>query len=381
MKLKQFFLSAIALIAALTVSAQGIEFMPEGSTFAQAVEKARKENKKIFLDCYTSWCGPCKMMAAKIFPMAEVGEYMNPNFVSIKIDMEKGEGPELASKLEITAYPSFVIFDRDGKEIGRFVGGSDAPNFLARVKSKSEENGSAKMDERFEKGDRDPMFLREYLATLNADNKRGKASQVAELLLEGKAETFASDSTLFMIFMGNIMDPFSPSFVYTARHPEALKAAIGERPVTKKLRSVVDRYPRTLVVQENGNVILDEKKLVDFCALVKECNLGNADHYRLITLMDFNLKRKDWNAYTAAVAEYMATPGLDMTDMVLCSRAKAVAEESTDPAPRAEIRKILEQRLADLKSGKREPQTKQGNMTLSRPVSDIMEMLIGELKK
>lgn len=379
MKLKKLILSVFALVAAVTVSAQGIEFLPEGSTFAQAVEKAQKENKKIFLDCYTSWCGPCKMMANKIFPMAEVGEYMNPRFVSIKIDMEKGEGPELASKFEISAFPTFIIFDKDGKETGRFLGGSDAPNFLARVKSKSEENGVAKMNERFDGGDRDPKFLREYLAALNADRKQGKAAEVAELLLEGKAETFASDSNLVTIFMTTIGNPFSPSFIYTARHPEALTAAIGERNVRAKIHSVVDRYPRTLVRQENGTVTLDEKKLDDFCALVNECKLGNAEHYRLSTLINYNQKRKDWDAYVAVIAEYMATPGLDVTDMDLCRWATPVVKEAADAAPRAALCKILEQRLADIKSGRREPQTKQGNMTLSRPASEIIEMLVGEL--
>lgn len=379
MKLKKLILSVFSLVAALTVSAQGIEFMPEGSTFAQAVEKAQKENKNIFLDCYTSWCGPCKMMANKIFPMAEVGEYMNPRFVAIKIDMEKGEGPELASKLEISAYPTFIIFDKNGKETGRFLGGSDATNFLARVKAKSEDNGMAKMNEQFEKGDRDPKFLREYLAALSADRKNAKASQVAGLLLEGKAETFANDSNLVTVFMTNIGDPFAPSFQYTVRHPEALTAAIGERNVNAKIHSVINRYPRTLIRRNNGNVTLDEKKLADFCAMVKECNLGNPEHFRLSTLISYNQARKDWNGYVAAIAEYTSTPGLDAEDMSLCRWTNPVMKECQDPATRTALAKILQQRLDDIRSGKREAQTKQGNMTLSRPVSEILEMLVSEL--
>ena len=107
-----------------TISAQeneGVAFL-EGKTFAEAVEVAKESGKKIFLDCYTSWCGPCKMVARDIFPKKVAGDYFNQEFINIKIDMEKGEGPELAKRLGVKAYPTFVMFDSQGKEIGRLVG-------------------------------------------------------------------------------------------------------------------------------------------------------------------------------------------------------------------------------------------------------------------
>ena len=54
-------------------------------TLEKALEKAESEHKKVFVDCYTSWCGPCKMMAEKVLPLKEVGEYMNERFVCIKV--------------------------------------------------------------------------------------------------------------------------------------------------------------------------------------------------------------------------------------------------------------------------------------------------------
>ena len=69
---------------------KGISFEKEGTLFKEAVQKATATKKLIFLDCYTSWCGPCKKMAKDIFPLEEVGKFMNPAYVSIQIDMEKG---------------------------------------------------------------------------------------------------------------------------------------------------------------------------------------------------------------------------------------------------------------------------------------------------
>ena len=92
-------LFAVCLIAfAFTMSsrAAGIEFFH--GTWAEGVAKAKAENKKIFIDFFTEWCGPCLNMALTVFPQPEVGEAYNKDFVCMKIDAEKGEGVEFARK-------------------------------------------------------------------------------------------------------------------------------------------------------------------------------------------------------------------------------------------------------------------------------------------
>jgi thioredoxin-related protein len=90
----------------------GIQFRV--SSWAAAVEEARKENKPIFLDAYASWCGPCKLLKRNTFTKKEAGDFFNEHFVNIAIDMEKGEGPELADKFSVDAYPTLIIADKDG---------------------------------------------------------------------------------------------------------------------------------------------------------------------------------------------------------------------------------------------------------------------------
>ena len=87
--MKKIVLAVFMAAMALSLSAQ-INFREGG--FAEALEAAKSENKLVFMDCYTSWCGPCKLMASKEFVQEKAGEYFNPRFVSVKIDMEKGEG-------------------------------------------------------------------------------------------------------------------------------------------------------------------------------------------------------------------------------------------------------------------------------------------------
>ncbi|MFN8353045.1 MAG: thioredoxin domain-containing protein [Spirosomataceae bacterium] len=112
---------------------EGIKFF-EG-TFAQALAKAKAEKKLIFLDAYTSWCGPCKMMQTRTFPDKKLGDFFNQKFVAIKIDMEEGEGPNLAETYGVDAYPTLFFIDTSGKVVKRVLGFQSAEKLLAQAQS------------------------------------------------------------------------------------------------------------------------------------------------------------------------------------------------------------------------------------------------------
>ncbi len=102
-------------------------------SFAEAQKQAEAEGKLIFVDCMTSWCGPCRGMARNVFPLPRVGEYMNAHFVSLKIDMETGEGPTLSRRYEIKAYPTMLVLRPDGSEVTRLVGYKSAEALLEQI--------------------------------------------------------------------------------------------------------------------------------------------------------------------------------------------------------------------------------------------------------
>ncbi|MES2332804.1 MAG: thioredoxin family protein [Bacteroidota bacterium] len=92
---------------------KGISFFT--GTFKEAIQQAKKENKKIFFDAYAEWCGPCRFMDSAIYTDPEIGAFFNQHFVSVRVDMEKGEGPELAKKLSsINGYPSLLFIKPGG---------------------------------------------------------------------------------------------------------------------------------------------------------------------------------------------------------------------------------------------------------------------------
>ena len=120
MSVRAFAVRQVAQLAKAADGAVGTQFFK--GTFAQALAKAKKENRKLMVDCYTLWCGPCRHMAKNVFPDENLGKYMNANFVCIQLDMEHGEGPELNKTFNVKAYPTFIFFDAEGKEMSRFEG-------------------------------------------------------------------------------------------------------------------------------------------------------------------------------------------------------------------------------------------------------------------
>ena len=100
-------------------------------TWKEAVAKAKNENKYLFLDAYASWCGPCKTMEREVYTDPKVAKYFNQKFISYKIDMEKGEGPDLSKKLtSIDGYPSLLFFDSNGNLNKTILGSRKAEDFL-----------------------------------------------------------------------------------------------------------------------------------------------------------------------------------------------------------------------------------------------------------
>ncbi len=383
MKLKSIIMTLALTLAALTANAQGMEFMPEGSLFKDAVAKATKEGKMIFLDCYTSWCGPCKAMAANVFPDKEVGDYMNPKFVNIKIDMEKGEGPQLNKKLQVSAYPTMIIFNSKGEEIGRLVGGGSKELFLSRVKDKSVDNGAAAMDKRFDDGDRDMAFLMKYVETLGAAYKRDRANDVAEEILKGKENTFADDSVLANVFIKHINNPFCPAFIATAKNPAPLMKTLNQpRIVNAKINQVLMNYPRTLIDEKDGTATMDNQKFEAYLQLLKDCGMEQMyDLQRYSTLETLAEKQQDWATYVTLLTEHLGNPKLDISDLDLCKKASPIAGQCQDETLRTTMKLLLDQRLNDLKTGKREPQTQAGAMRLAGPVDKIITMLSERLSK
>jgi thiol:disulfide interchange protein len=112
---------------------KGIQFVQ--GNWASILKKAKAENKVIFFDAYTTWCGPCKLMQKNVFTQSSVADVFNKNFINVKFDMEDGEGPMLAEKYPLQGYPTLFFINPDGT-VAKEVLGYQKPEDLIKIANK-----------------------------------------------------------------------------------------------------------------------------------------------------------------------------------------------------------------------------------------------------
>ncbi|SDE52102.1 thioredoxin family protein [Riemerella columbipharyngis] len=118
------------------MNAQQVKWM----TFDEAVAAQKKEPKKIIMDIYAPWCGPCKQMLAKTYGNPNIAKMINDNFYAVKFNGEGDEKihysgmvfgnpnyrPNVSGKnapneftifLGVEAYPTTIFIDTDGNII------------------------------------------------------------------------------------------------------------------------------------------------------------------------------------------------------------------------------------------------------------------------
>ncbi|WP_350285631.1 thioredoxin family protein [uncultured Croceitalea sp.] len=179
----------IALLAAssiLMANDKGIKWYEatKGVTFEAVKAKAKAENKKIFLDFYTVWCGPCKSMDKRVFSNESVGNYFNDRFINYKIDAEKGIGKALVKTFEVKGYPTYIFMDADGTVINKTVGtqGIESVSAMLDHTATIYENKKFKtleeLQAEYEAGNRDVSFLKKYIDKYQQEKPKAVLSKL-----------------------------------------------------------------------------------------------------------------------------------------------------------------------------------------------------------
>ncbi len=116
--------SLIALVYACSrESIKKINFVKTtDKTMEQMLAEAKIQRKILFVDVYTSWCGPCKWMDENTFKDARVTEKFNKKFLNYKVDGESFEGVNVGIIYRVDSYPTYLFINPDGRVLHRIEG-------------------------------------------------------------------------------------------------------------------------------------------------------------------------------------------------------------------------------------------------------------------
>ncbi|HNM25454.1 MAG TPA: thioredoxin domain-containing protein, partial [Saprospiraceae bacterium] len=253
--MKKIFSVFILLPAMLTLAqAQGIEFF-HGS-WPEALEKAKTEQKLIFVDAYASWCGPCKRMASTVFTDQEVGDYFNANFIPLKIDMEKPENAEFAGKYPVRAYPTLYFIDAEGKVVVKNVGAMSAEQIIEfGKKALGSGDNAVDYEKGYAEGNRDPQFLYDYVRWLN---RQGKPSLKVTNEYLNTQKDFTTPFNLKFILEG-ATEADSRVFDLLVKNRDAIAKQEGEEKVNARVEAAAKSTVKKAIEFRSEDLLKEAK--------------------------------------------------------------------------------------------------------------------------
>jgi len=343
-KSPQWALITFLLIGLVVSSHQLVANTKGGITFftgswQETLDKAKAEDKTIFMDCYTSWCGPCKKLAKEVFPDEDLGAIFNEHFISIKVDMEKGEGINLKDQLQVSAFPTMLFINANGEEMHRVVGYRTPEKLIEEAKKTLNNKGFGYFQKRYKEGEREDQFIKEYLQILKAANKKQELNDVAaEVILDKKPQLWLQDQN-WQLINGYITDPHSEIIQYVFDNRNRFIAMHGELAVDRKINTVYSRGAGQFVNKKDGRMVLDEKGYLNYINQLKEMGLPQWEKIKKDTDLRYTLLLEQWDTHVTMVNEKIERMGDKLHPSIIWNYAMRIDQHCNDATTRAEAAK------------------------------------------
>ncbi len=312
----------------------------------EALKTAEQENKMVFVDFYTDWCGPCKMMARDIFPQKEVGDYLNTRFVCVKLNAEK-EGKEQATRYAVKAYPTFLVLDTAGKVLLDIKGAMDAERFIGKITDGlNPEMSPERIAQRYQSGERTPDLVNRHAQHLMEQGKEKEGMQVIDSYFASLTDSqrLAAENTfLYTRYTYDLNDEKGRFMVARWNDfPRPAKEAISAR-INRLFHSEVSRYFSGYMYREG------KFKTEEFEALKKQIiGIGLDKKYAyapMFRLIEGRVTTDDPTFWTMCKAEY---DNLDPNDrsLLIMNLTRLITTDNQEVLK--DVSKFVRNRLSDM---------------------------------
>ncbi|MFK8163162.1 MAG: hypothetical protein AB8H12_11920, partial [Lewinella sp.] len=246
----------------------------------------------------------------------------NEKFINAKFDMEKGEGPGLAKRYSVMAYPTYLFVDGNGDIVHKGIGYIPQEEFLALADAATGENSLGAMNKRYDGGERSADFMRTYAEVLTGVYEQEKAGKIAGEYLDMQ-DDWSTPETMELL-LSNPGDLGSKRMNYLLENADvAMEAAGASTFIMTIQRSIITNYMK-------GQGARQLPAAADLAPVYKEHGGAIAqrlmDHYDMLHAE----QTRDNDAYVPAAVKYYGAYGSDSA-MELNSVAWTIFESSDDP--------------------------------------------------
>jgi thioredoxin-related protein len=336
----------MAAVFALGIGIFGIGQTPEkgirfehGTTWQAVLAKAKRENKYIFMDAFTTWCGPCKAMAKNIFPQEEVGQFFNANFINLKVQLDTTANDNIEVKLwykdahdimvnyQVKVFPTYLFIAPNGMLVHRAVGASDAATFIQKGKNALDPTKQYyTLLQRYKAGDQNPSLFKMLAEAATEAYELEAAGEFAGKYLRTQSDLFTAENIAFLNkFTNNTTDT---GFILMLKHPEKFESVLGKAEARTKVRFMIlgnDLLPKIFNAPAAPNweeIKTDAEKLY-----------GPAGTEAVASAKLYYYQREGlWNEFAKALLNYTQAYPDNLRPLELNYFAKSVLENCDDRA-------------------------------------------------
>jgi thiol-disulfide isomerase/thioredoxin len=322
--------TATAQILVAQQNATGVRFT-ENTSWSQVLARAKAESKYIFVDCYATWCGPCKKMDTDVYPLPQLGSAMNDKFISVKVQMDTtakdnqevqswyDDAHRLMKNYSILAFPTYLFFSPDGKIVHKDLGFKKAEDF---IKLTTEAMDPAKqyyiLVEQYKQGNKNPASMRALALAAKTLGNRELASRVASDYKNGYLDGLTDeqrctrDHLQFIADFYDLVRADDGFFALSYRQPQKVDELLMT--INPLFKGYSGRLVNHVITKEEidarlwkGNAPITKKpnwKTI-YDAISKKYSSSYAEDLMPNAKLNFYRKIEDWNTYAHLKDEFI----------------------------------------------------------------------------
>lgn len=277
----RLFIVVLLVVTAQMLPAQGIEFFD--GTWEEAVEYAKAEEKILFVDAYASWCGPCKRMAKNVFTKSKVGDFHNKHFVNVKLDYETVAADVFRKTHKVRAFPTLFYIDYTDEEVHVVVGAQTVDKLIAEGKKALDKlDRSGDYEAEYNKGNRDPELMYNYIKALNEADK--PFLKIANEYLRNQENLASSDNVRIIFAATKEVD--SRIFELFLKYKKEIQKQFDQEMIDEKIKSSCKETVRKAIefeypeLMDQAFAVMKKELPFESLAFEDESKMAYAIEYR-----------------------------------------------------------------------------------------------------